>query len=896
MAMCVVEPEGLLEDAEDHRATLEALVGPILLQGRNGFPGKFTFERTQGPGHSSQHFEVDLRGARVRYESHLLARDGLGYLILMWGQPSQVEDIKGCCAAVVESFRFPGPETEWGKAAESRSHQVSVRGYTIRLAYQESLLKPNTDRRDALVSLSTSDEKLNYFILAAEGLADADTHLDNVLRVLTRTWPELAEVERGDVLLAGRPARRLTTENAAEDPLNFETYAVLLEPQLLLDVRIGVNGPIERRRELIDRFLQSIEITEPPHLDPFPRVEKPTPAPYLNSCEAELLRASTLLGKLTDSDTYTVLSDGALLGAHETGVEILRPGEDESETLFTDENFRTRSAVSAADSIYVCASDGDVWRATGGAAEPAGFRARRIAPGPRGGLLLVRRAVPREIPGFGFLSPGEDDALLLRDADGREEKLGSFPPSRVDHVQMDGTGRTVLVVLSRPAGSMERAPIRMRVLELGSSECVELASWQQVDHLGAAPDGWVVTGRPDDGPTGIYRAQADGSHQLLISGPDVTGVMIAGDELVFTSQKRLPGVALGTGNVLAYRVPLAAIRDVGPRCAPFHDRLLQDIAQATLSALAIDQTDPACFRDRAAVGKFCATADTIARQRCGVGLPTDPAEVDALLGAFAPAAGGQRPQSESVLLLMAVFSECLLQNGAEWVAEWVEGSQSSLGNLALHGIEAHETPFVVASLPAEVVLSTLYEEEGWWKPATWLLEQMQGRRLLLGTDPFALRRAVEGASEVDIGALCSVPDVEGIERLLEESPGNVYLRVTVYDRLAEAGHTVQLRTIAEPWARREPPQTDDVRAFCAAQLELAPDAASCAAMVDMLKEAIRRAPDMAALYVLLGRAYELSDREDGTQMARACYQHVIDVFDSGAPERDAERGLERLRQ
>ena len=192
------------------------------------------------------------------------------------------------------------------------------------------------------------------------------------------------------------------------------------------------------------------------------------------------------------------------------------------------------------------------------------------------------------------------------------------------------------------------------------------------------------------------------------------------------------------------------------------------------------------------------------------------------------------------------------------------------------------------------MLSALYEEDGWYKPAHSILEEAAGRTVVLGIDPETVRARVRAAENPNVEELVRTGRNAELAALFAQQSQNVHLRETVYRHLAVHAGFAALATLAEPYATRDEAERVDLLAWLAARLhgELTPSQLG-EAIAD-LRHAIERQPGEAGLYLMLGAAYERSDRPDRLALARATYRKAGETATWGSLHTAAEQALERL--
>ncbi len=919
----IMELPVLLQNRDDFAALLDAMMARVQDRMQDVEPDEAAFVSAGGLGRATRRFTGRIGSLDLAYRLDVVGRDGLAYMIMVWGPRSRAEEVYAYGAAFAASLRMPAPDSAWGRTAVPAPRTLQHQGWTIGLSYPRSLWLDAADKGDAFFGLATAEENLMFLLLSAE-VDGPDAMLDGARDALAGSFQGVREVERTAATVAGVAGRRAVVTGEQQGVRwDFLLLAVPLGDEQVLDIRVGVRGPLANREPLVSGLLDSLTLTPPRQVDAFPQAAAaaanganganaaaaPLPPPV-----ARLLAGAERLAAVPGTEHLPLPGGGLLSCGYGT---VSRSTADGTAEGLWNGSAQARCAVgrkadeAGGGEVLVTLGGGEVQRLNGRELEPLGFSAQLFAGAPAGGLVLVRASTPA-VAGLSELPASAQ--LVARAADGAERTVATFPGFPTE-LALDGAGRRALLAAARPTALGRTAPaagIALTVFDLASGKAAPLGDWRSITQAVPAPGGWLVNGQPDGRPEGLYLLDGAGDQaepKLLIAGDGATGVALeaspgAGEQrLTFVTAKRQPGDPAPDGQSIAYRAPLAAVLAEGPAWEPFPAGRLREVAAAVLPAAGPDP-----LATRAGLDRLLAAADAAATQLAGAALPTLPAEVNELLSSVA---GDFEIGSDTVTLLAAVLARSLLAQGAVWV----DGPAAPFG--VYRAPEVADNDLAMAFLAPALVTSTLYVDEGWWEPATGVPAQTEGRTLLIGADPAALAAAVKAAEAPRLAELAATGKTADLERELEARPANTHLRRQVYRTLAAGGKLQPLADLAGAFAARPEAGPEDRRAWYAARLALgsqsgesketgkgkdgkrpqpAPPAPATlpATLITELREAIAAHPDEPALYLLLGKAYLAAGGAEAGDLARACFEQVEELEPYGADSTAAEAALADL--
>lgn len=901
--MVVLETFDLYEVRSDFVDKLDAFAAGI--SGSKPDP-ELGYARHDGVTRATRRFAASSAGLDFRYQIDLIsAGDGLGYVFLSWSVKSAGEGLEQQMEATLAGFELPGPESEWAKKATPSRHELEFAGRTVELTYRDSVFEEGSSRAGQRYSLNAGNGSLSVHLLLDELGGDADSALDQVLTIATQgeDYEELArsDVERGGPGSDLAPGRQALLRRDGDPPIDLAVAVIDAGDGDWVDLRMVSTGSTGHREGLWNRLLASVRVTTPDDLDAYPVVSTPPEAEstYLAPGARRLLEESHLLGTVS-APVSAVVGDGDLLVRDGRRVTLVSPapaGEGEpgsTRVLYESDDYFGGTLVPWGEWVLLVRDGEDLSVITDGELEPASFKADVVAPaGPADvDLLLARNGKSTELVGFGDLPSVGLSLIVARGDGGKERILFGLEDQDVTALARRSTGEvlsaaTVRTVLS---AAEEGPPVHLYLVSRGHREPEEIGRWQRIDRLEPGPDGWLVTGAPAEGGPGVYRVSDDGTTELLLSGSP-TGLVLTDTELTFSSAKCLEP-SEDTYRFCVYRADLDLVRELGRTFQPFTTEIVNRIAARVWPDLDGNPADvfPAT---RQAIADTVATADEVARELAGVELPVAGAGVDDLLGSMTY---DSEVSDGGVLLLSVVLSESLLRDGAAW--EPAGEARRSTGAAHDAGSWEAENAFAVGLHPLTVVVSTLYEEDGWYRPVETIADRAAGRTIVLGLDPDAVAARVRAEVIPGLEEPLRAARVEPLAAALAARPENVHLRQVVYEQLAAGGHQAELAELAGRFAARDDARGEDLVAWMAARLAAEPSPEETSAAIADLRAAIERAPDEAGLYLLLGAAYErTSDADDpgrSRKLAQACYRKARDTVAWGPLRSQADEALARL--
>ena len=688
-----------LETSVECRADAERILEEMAPEARSGErvrPRAVEYAEEDGVHRAWQEIDTKERSEELTTRFDLLSHHGLTYVFRTWVPKDGREALGEEAASFVDGFEFPGADSKWEERHRPITKRVVWGGYRISFSIRRTAFAPE-DSESALASFMSLDDESGVHIAEADVSGSLEQYLDEMTDDLREDWPALETRSREDVKISAIACRRAV--------MDVEGDAVVLVVAPLrggnaLDIRYISPGASDLPRAERDLFFSTLRIEPIENIGAFPEVDgaaaQPEESPVDEYVE-RLLAKARLLG-----DTglaYVVRASRVgddLIVAGNNEVRRLPAASTTSESLYRASDWQRSLTFAEGPAGLVIVDDRqEVLRLERGTAEPTGTAANRVVPGGKNGILLLRPGTAPFVPGLGELPWVGPERLIALQEDGTERVVHEFS-TRVQDLATNGAGTAVL---ANTASRVESYPAtnHVAIVPFDGGAARQLEGWETVSTLAPAGDGWLLTGRREGEPSGIYRIAADGAAELLIADPDVTGVEQRGDELVLLHRREL-GVETKTR---AWAVPMESVRAHGRFCMPFTSARLSAIARRVFDG----QADGWPFAAADDLRSCARRANEIAVELAGRPLPTTGRDLDRVLGAAA--ASTMELSGEGEVLLAVLLAAGWLEQGGEWVP-----GEAATGRFAQRRMqEPPDGLMTVVHSPLEVVASTLYDTE-----------------------------------------------------------------------------------------------------------------------------------------------------------------------------------------
>jgi len=227
-------------------------------------------------------------------------------------------------------------------------------------------------------------------------------------------------------------------------------------------------------------------------------------------------------------------------------------------------------------------------------------------------------------------------------------------------------------------------------------------------------------------------------------------------------------------------------------------------------------------------------------------------------------------------------------------ATWIESDQATAMDWLVPEALLDDSSFVTGHTPSSVVSSLLDNGEGYWSAVETIRTGAEGRPVLLGLKRSAVQEAMHKESpEGDVQQIVREGSAPEVIALLDSAPGNEYLRDVVYRHLTPEPRQAVMLEVTRQMAARKDAALADHLAWSIIRCARLKSADEAQLLVDDLHKLLRQHPNEAALYLLLGKAYEIATPET-PQSSKACYRRVLEISSWGKVGEDATQLLEAL--
>lgn len=858
------EALGPVENEADLRRVLDRFCD-------HGHDAKIEIQQEARWTRAARAFDVVIDGLRLSFRCEVLARDGLAYHVTMWSLRGQQDWLDECAEDFRNGFTFPGADSGWQRGLSPKRHAVTAGDLQLSFALRPAVLRraePEDDERHKFASADDCQILQAFVVNGHDKLRDV---VDAEASTLRRWDDTFTEVSRSDAALDGAVATTLVGATSGE------CIKVLVAPAgprqwFLLRYRApGAAGLARPEREALFASVQRSRIEGALALPPFADAPADAPANRLE----RFLAAARIVGR---ADGWALngrqrLDDGSWVlwdwshGYLVTPATAQRLAHEHSDGLRCVTRWRGDWLwVGREGRAYVVRDDERI--------EPPLCEASYVHAA--GDDLLLLRTCGTRVPGVTSALDGRHDTQLIRRNAAGTETVVATLATAIDSLAVDAAHRVALLrgTADDDAGN-EAAPPRLWTVDLASGAVAVFGDWREVSAVAPASDGWLVTGRPPDGPHGIWLVRANTAAEPLVTGLNLFGAGLAGDRLTFVTSDR-------RGGVHVLEAPLAACAAEGRHCLPFTTTGFQAVGRALVARLATSAP-----RTAAEIADARTAAVELA---AGLGIPLPAGEVELDQFALAAAADPDHPLgAHGRILWNLLASAAAIERGARWVAadatDWLAWQA--------RGAAVGDTAFATADNPCNLLVSCLDDGEDGRAPLAALFERTGGRVVLLGFDGPSLTAHAAALAPADFTAATSTGDVARLRAIFAAAPANHHLRAHAYARLGRAGQLRVVEELAAAHAALEPAVATDAVAWLAAWHQRLRTAADAEPFVPAALRAAQRLPREAAIYQLLGQACRLAF-PDQPQKARQCFERVIALGSWGEWADAARRALADL--
>lgn len=755
-----------------------------------------------------------------------------------------------------------------GKTQQAEQ-ELSFNWGRIRLRYPTPAWSvEDAEGTSAVFELEASPDTTAVYVFEYEGIADElrsatsdyfDRELDN--------YSVIALPERS---ILGRTGLEILGSYGEEGKETVRSLLIQAGPDRILELRMLAPHPQEISEQAWNILVDNLEMQVFPEAKAF---ELPGPKPGARkeapSYSKPILEKADWLGTAPGVTAKGVVErDGEYVVYGRGGVQRVA-ADGQVEWYYERDTTIAAGTVFVGDGMILIRFGDKLWARDKAGEWSVPFEGQFARVRLVEGVLVAQRSQRTDVFGFLQLPPADNDRLQMIKGDGSTADLYGTPDLQLLWLVASGDSETAL--LCRRAVGLNGAAVRYDLEQLSALSAdgkeVSLGTWD-VHHIGPADGGWLVTGRPQGGVRGLYEVRAGTGPTLLLAGREWIGVKAKDSELIFAGPVYAPakGATSGTG---LYRVAYEVLAQYGAQSQPFQSAEINALGRDALRGA--EGGVAGVFESKAAIRAFVARANERAEKSYGCPIARDSETLDALFKDWMSESSAF--DASGIALLNALVAHALLEKGAEWVPGGVEG-----WGVPARAWASPANSYAFAVSPGATVSSTLFEDDGYWRPVAEVLEKADGRQILLGFDLEVLGRRVAEYSETKVMQLLAKPDVAGLSAHLQAHRANLYLRYEVYEVLASRSHFQDLIALSYPFAKVEEPAFFDLRSWLSGRLAAGEDAK---ALVADTLAAVQQFPRAPAIFEILGHAYLKRADDLDPRRARQCFERVLELQDSG---------------
>lgn len=865
--LILVESPGFLVDEESLMETIDPRVNELQSNGLSAAVVPLTPKPLENGLFVRKRVDLKLGSLELSYLVGTVGVPGYRFLVLGWSLRQQFGSLLADVDAILGTLKADPSAPQSRERLRVAQSVVTLDAAAVVVRYPAAFYRKGYSRNPVLLKLQGSDEDLIVSLVEYHGpWLQAAGDLPGELRLSRLTEVGLTPGA------TGKPLPAAYAEGRNPETANRLGVFWPLGDSGGLEVRVEGRRGFDTLSLVAQDFLRTLTVEVGSLQKALPeKASTPTVRPALG-----LVARAQRMGLVNDGlvDLFWD-SQGEPWVLTEQGAGPLRRGRVDYQVHW--DGVEPGVALGAQGALAV--REGEIVEVGSSGSTSPELRADVLVAGRgRGGFVLARRPSSDADLAFPW-GAGKTQNLVFVGDDGRTTDWG--PLAAITQGAYDDGGTLVLVASDRDPVFAPGARVDLTWLREG--RVVGRQVWDAVNSIHAAPGGWVVDGSPEGTP-GVWLVRADGATTKILGS---TGIRVLGwrDQSLWFAFRRnweAPDSPWDQWSVFALPVSIPTPGLGAP------------------SAREVNETGRRARLD-AGYPRLTTRAEALAlvtRVRASLwpqGGPTEPGAIDDLLETVLD--DGQTLEAGGFRVLTLLLVGSLLDAGAEWVpAEEPSDAFQPSG--------FKESLFVrVAHAPA-LIYSALYEEEGWYRPASQMVDDLDGRRLLVGLSPGALQRRQGNLEDPDLPRLLASADAPTLGRWLDDPSraDNRRLRHGVLvalwnradDRLApvlarlgdrEAGLERLFRLLVAWRTRGYQLEESDFLAVVGAS----PDEA-----IPGLKALVQGTHEPMATY-FLARAWEFSSYSFGVYNARLCYQTLADDYQAGEALREwASSALTRL--
>jgi len=836
--MAIFEIEEALGDEAAFTQVVDRFLELLKAKTSNADVEVSQFEGTHEIGKISARVSTDVSGVAFDYRISLIGKHGLNYVILAWA-PTASTGFETEFKRIANSLRFPAPDSPWGLKAQITRASFRYGNQRIGVPYRPSLFE-RVEREDALLKLQSLDEIIDISFYVSEGydtpesaMTDDRDYFQSILATYKQVYTESLDFNNRSILFAGGKAydQEWVAIQSAYFPLPDRTF---------LEIRMMTMGEDMAHRVFLEQVVAGLEVQDSGEIDAFPVVEETEePVGICRSWPGEAEKLGEIPG-YAFSFTWHAEKAWAITSNQ---VICLDPNRGESKVVVQSEEHDYRRRIGTYRGQIVFNSSDYSIRTAGPQQKLLPLKAKAVIQlDQKRHLMVPADEMDHRFDYFGQASPGLDTLVLYGKNDQPRDEI-VLPGSWVAG-SSSKDGREFLAATQAPWFDAERT-VRLSLLRIRGLKTRNAISWQTVRHIANTDDAWLVSGRPLKGADGVYRVDFRSDPEFLIGGEDLVGLAQADGSLILAA--RDPSYS----SYSVYRLPLPVETQGWPIDVTWLNRIADMLA-------------PSALHSAEDIRDLVTQADRTMHDTYGATLPRDTKGFDALLSFM----GDSTQLSRSgLILLTAMLTQILMDNGATWLPSAVD-----LDSLPMT-IHAYENAFATLHDPSYLVWSSLFESEGWWDPASSVLDLAQGRAVLLSCDPDIARSHAGDLIPEGLPEIIANQDAQHMAQIILEHKSNEHFRTKLYLQLLVENQNLAQRTVEAVLSQSPELELEQTYAmtFRAIDTDRPQD------LAQELRDSIARHPKQAIFYHLLADEYAASSDPDDIDRARACYIKLLQL-------------------
>lgn len=842
VALVLFEQTALAVDEKGLHAALDAICDSMASSvASSAYVG---YAQRNGRSLCQQRLDAVESRVKVSYLISVVHYRTLTVNFLAWAPSSMFPVLKGVVDEAIDSLAADESDAAWVSLNRLVREQAFTDSSMVELGFNPAFWERRPYEEKTLLSLAAGEGDGSCAVFLHSAARDLGEAAKANLAALQAMADPVKDIRQTTIQAQGKPWPALVGRAGEGRGQTVVSVAVAADSRHSLELRLTYPVDEPTAIALARDFLETIAVSYGSDFQAFPEAKAET------SDLGEAALALIAAAELEVASPWAVRSgyrtdDGGLVLLAGKRIDSWKHGAPANLFTFADDNFYGTMAP-AGDGVALAEAGkpGRLVRAAAGA--DADWSATLVA-GVDGKAFV---SVGRVDGSAGRVVPGQRSELWLRPAKGPAKLLDRFD-GPVGAVAADRSGR-VLVAWRASWQDDNGSPETLEICAGAGKARIDCGAWTAVDTLAGNGAGWLAMGKPLREAYGIYAVGPDGARRLVVSGKDFSLIAGDGERLWFATRRDPDGGQTVWGKSWVYSLPLERAARLGADLQPWHAGMLNDLGAGR---------EFPNLPDAAAVDGLFDLLDGQAFDRCKRHLPRQAAEIDAIFDDYHMANEIDAPGMRVLTLVLARY---LIHDGALWVPA---GGGSPDARAAV----GEESRFARNVNLDEVVRSALFDDEGWYRPASSLSRGSDGRPRLVGLDSAALRTWTRDRYASGFAQALATADPQRLAAWLAErgQRENRPLVRAAVEYWLDRGKTAAAETLLAGLADKQACLATLYRAVMALAGGKTPGPDLAA-----LKAAIAELPGEGVLYLALGDAYRGRGQPGDRDRALRCYLQV----------------------